>query len=202
MSGAAPAPTDGGALRVHATLARSRANGPGTRFVVWVQGCSLGCPGCFNPTTHQAEGAGVSTEVDALIAQLMAAAASGAIDGLTISGGEPLEQPAPVAALLRGARAAGLSTLVFSGYTLDEIRARPGGPDVLDALDVLIDGRYQAGARLAEGLRGSSNQQVRLLTDRHTLAEIEATPLAEVQIGPDGTIVLTGVAPLKLRRGP
>jgi hypothetical protein len=66
---------------------------------------------------------------------------------------------------------------------------------------VLVDGRYEARARLAEGLRGSANQRIHALTARHTVAEVEATPLAEVQIGPDGSIVLTGVAPLlKLRR--
>ena len=42
-------------LRLHGFLPRSRANGPGWRSVVWVQGCSLGCPGCFNPQTHGRE---------------------------------------------------------------------------------------------------------------------------------------------------
>ena len=42
--------------RVHATAAASRANGPGRRFVVWFQGCTLGCAGCFNPATHVAAG--------------------------------------------------------------------------------------------------------------------------------------------------
>ena len=37
---------------IHAIEPRSRANGPGARFVVWLQGCTLGCPGCFNPATH------------------------------------------------------------------------------------------------------------------------------------------------------
>lgn len=188
------------ALRVHATVARSRANGPGTRFVVWVQGCSLGCVGCFNPTTHAAE-AGEEVAVDALLTRIADAAARGEVDGLTVSGGEPLEQAEGVAALLRGARALGLSTLVFSGFTLDEIRARPGGPDVLAALDVLVDGRYEARARLAEGLRGSSNQRIHALTARHSVAEVEATPVAEIQIGPDGAVVVTGVAPVPLRRG-
>jgi anaerobic ribonucleoside-triphosphate reductase activating protein len=162
---------------------------------VWLQGCTLGCPGCFNPTTHDAAG-GRDTTVDALVAELAAAHA----DGLTLSGGEPLEQPEAAAALLAAARELGLSTLVFSGYTLDEIRARPGGPEVLAHLDVLIDGRYVAGDRLATGLRGSANQRIRLLTGRHTLAEVEATPVAEIRIAPGGDIVLTGVNPLKLRR--
>ena len=89
---------------------------------------------------------------------------------------------------------------MFSGYTLDEIRALPHGPAVLERLDVLIDGRYIAGERLATGLRGSANQRIQLLTDRYQLADVEATPVAEIRIAPGGEVVLTGVNPLKLKR--
>lgn len=202
-------------LRLHAIEPRSRANGPGARFVVWLQGCTLGCPGCFNPATHDASGGRETTvaEIAAqLAAQLAAASRPGpqagplgsrapdAIEGLSLSGGEPLQQAEAAAALLDAARALGLSTLAFSGYTLDEIRALPHGPAVLARLDVLIDGRYVAGERLATGLRGSANQRIQLLTSRYTLADVEATPVAEVRIGPTGDVVLTGVNPLKLKR--
>ena len=110
-----------------------------------------------------------------------------------------MQQPEAARALLDLARARGLSTLMFSGYTHDEIRALPGGPDVLARLDVLIDGRYVAGERLATGLRGSANQRIHLLTSRYTLADVEATPVAEIRIGRAGEVVLTGVDPLKLR---
>ncbi|MBL9015242.1 MAG: radical SAM protein, partial [Myxococcales bacterium] len=119
--------------RVHGVEPRSRANGPGARFVVWFQGCTLACPGCFNPTTHPTEGGRV-VPISELAAQL---AAQPDIEGLSLSGGEPLQQPEAAAALLDAARALGLSTLAFSGYTLEEIRDLPGGPDVLARLDVL-----------------------------------------------------------------
>jgi anaerobic ribonucleoside-triphosphate reductase activating protein len=102
--------------------------------------------------------------------------------------------------LLDAARGLGLSTLAFSGYTIDEIRARVGGPDVLARLDVLIDGRYLAADRLASGLRGSANQRIQLLTPRYSRADVEATPVAEIRIGPTGDVILTGVDPLKLKR--
>jgi anaerobic ribonucleoside-triphosphate reductase activating protein len=207
--------------RIHAVEPRSRANGPGIRFVVWFQGCTLGCPGCFNPATHAvapavvpapgtfpgtsgtpgSPGSPKETSIAELAAAMAAACASGAT-GLSLSGGEPLQQPEAARALLDAARALGLSTLAFSGYTIDEIRALPGGPDVLARLDVLIDGRYVAGERLATGLRGSANQHIHLLTDRHSLAEVEATPVAEIRIGPTGEVVLTGVNPLKLKQRP
>lgn len=186
-------------VRVHAVEPRSRANGPGARFVVWMQGCTLGCAGCFNPATH-GPGDGREVALAELVAELDAARAAGPIEGLSLSGGEPLQQAPAAAALLDAARARGLSTLAFSGYTLAEIRALPGGPDVLARLDVLIDGRYVAGQRLATGLRGSANQTIQLLSDRYTRADVEATPVAEIRIDPRGEVVLTGVDPLKLRR--
>jgi anaerobic ribonucleoside-triphosphate reductase activating protein len=162
--------------------------------VVWFQGCTLGCPGCFNPTTH---GDGPESEIAGVISQLRAARD---IEGLSLSGGEPLQQPAAALALLEAARSLGLSTLAFSGYTIDEIRAQPLGDAVLAQLDVLIDGRYLAGERLATGLRGSANQRIQLLTSRYTLADVEATPVAEIRIGKTGEVVLTGVDPVKLKR--
>lgn len=178
--------------RIHAREPRSRANGPGVRAVIWFQGCTLGCAGCFNPGTHASAGGELVT-TDALLAEVAAARA----DGLTLSGGEPMQQAPAALELLLGARRLGLSTLMFSGYTRAELLAQALGPAVLAHLDVLVDGRYVAGARLGDGLRGSANQQLHVLTRRHTRAEVEATPTAEVRIAPDGTLVLTGVDPLK-----
>lgn len=179
--------------RVHAVEPRSRANGPGARFVVWLQGCTLGCPGCFNPGTHA--GGGREVGIDELAAQMRAAGAS----GLSLSGGEPLQQAAAAVALLDAARALGMSTLAFSGYTREEIATLPDGAAVLARLDVLIDGRYVAGERLATGLRGSANQRIHLLTDRYTMDDVVNVPVGEVRISPTGEVVLTGVDPLKLK---
>lgn len=179
-------------MRVHAVEPRSRANGPGSRFVIWFQGCTLGCPGCFNPLTHAPEGP--ETSIESLVEQLAASDA----EGLSLSGGEPMQQPAAALALLKAARALGKSTLMFSGYTIDEIRGIDAS--VLEHLDVLIDGRYVSTERHATGLRGSSNQRIHLLTDRYSLADVEATPVAEIRIGPTGELSLTGVDPLKLKR--
>lgn len=181
-------------MRVHGVEPRSRANGPGARFVVWLQGCTLGCAGCFNPSTHDAAG-GRERSIEELVAEMRASGA----EGLSLSGGEPLQQAQAASALLDAARVLGMSTLAFSGYTIEEIRALADGPKVLARLDVLIDGRYVAAERLATGLRGSANQRIHLLTDRYTMEEVEATPTGEIRIGPTGEVVLTGVDPLKLK---
>jgi anaerobic ribonucleoside-triphosphate reductase activating protein len=181
-------------LALHAFEPRSRANGPGVRAVVWFQGCTLACPGCFNPETHAA--AAPATTVRDVLARIDAAG----VAGVTISGGEPFQQPAALHALCRALRAADRSLIVFSGYRRAELEARPLGAATLALLDVLIDGRYAAGRHQGDGLRGSANQQRHLLSARHTLAELDATPPAEATIGPDGVVHLSGVAPLRLGR--
>ena len=84
-------------LRLHDFLPRSRANGPGLRAVIWVQGCSLGCPGCFNPGAQSLMG-GHEVAVGHLRERLLAF--GGDMEGLTVSGGEPLQQMRPLLDLL------------------------------------------------------------------------------------------------------
>jgi anaerobic ribonucleoside-triphosphate reductase activating protein len=184
-------------VNLHAMMPRSRANGPGTRFALWFQGCSLACPGCFNPATH-AGGPATHMAVDDLVERILAE--GDAIEGVTISGGEPFEQPHALLELTRDLRrrAPGLSILVFSGFSRQELEREPACAAVLAHIDVLVDGRFVLRRKLGRGMRGSDNQIIHLLTSRYSLADIEATPIAEVVIDADGTARLSGVAPIEL----
>lgn len=184
-------------LRVHAFEPSSRANGPGRRAVVWVQGCSLGCPGCFNPETHPFEG-GELLAVSDVFRRITSLGDS--IEGITVSGGEPLQQRRPLLALLRRVRQeTPLSTLLFSGYTWEEIGQMPDATDLLALLDVLIAGRYDRSRRLARDLRGSANQTVHFLTDRHRADDLRRVPNAEVVITAEGEVTISGVDPIRLQ---
>ncbi len=181
------------AVNLHGVLDASRANGPGLRDVLWFQGCTLGCRGCFNPESHPPE-AGSRRSVSNLVAGL--AAREGEISGVTISGGEPLQQPRALRQLVVGLRArTGLSILLFSGYRRAEIKAMPEGPAILAAIDVLIAGRYLPSRHKGEGLVGSTNQEIHLLSDRYCLSDLEQTPPGEVVIDQSGRITVTGVVP-------
>jgi len=183
-------------VRLHAVEPRSRANGPGARYVIWFQGCNLGCPGCYNPDTHGPGTGALRTIADVVDDVCLHAEA---IEGVSISGGEPFEQPEALLALVRTLRErTTLSILVFSGYRRAEIERMAVGPDVLALLDVLVDGRYVDKQRLASGLRGSRNQTIQLLSKRYSEADVRATPAAEVKITASGEVVLTGVDPLRL----
>jgi anaerobic ribonucleoside-triphosphate reductase activating protein len=184
-------------VRVGARVPVTRAEGPGARYALWVQGCSIRCPGCCNPHLFAA-GSGEVVAVDSLLAEI--GAARPAIEGVTFLGGEPFEQAQALARVATGSRGLGLSVMVFSGYTLEELRARAdgGAAVLLRATDVLVDGRYDAS--LPERSRlwaGSRNQRFHYLTDRYG-PEIErptegaSLRQVEVRIETDGRIRANG----------
>src|SRR5512146_407363 len=177
-------------LRLHHVEPASRSNGPGWRAVVWLQGCTLGCPGCFNPETHSSA-AGDWVSVADLSRKLLDLRPS--IEGITLSGGEPLQQmPALLVLLETIRRESGLSVLLFSGYTWAEIQRMPRHPRLLGLIDVLIAGRYDPTQRVARELVGSQNKTVHFLTERYTMADLDAVPEAEVILTNHGEIIFSG----------
>jgi anaerobic ribonucleoside-triphosphate reductase activating protein len=156
-------------LRLAQTVACTEAEGPGRRFALWFQGCPLRCPGCCNPAMLPFEG-GQAVRVGTLIEEIRAARERSVIEGITLLGGEPMAHAWGAAILAHAVRRLGLSVMVFSGYTLEEIHAR-GDPDehaLLAWTDLLVDGPYRRD--LPETRRrwiGSANQRVHCLTGRY-----------------------------------
>jgi anaerobic ribonucleoside-triphosphate reductase activating protein len=104
-------------MLIHGFVAHSRVNGPGIRAVVYFQGCNLGCAGCWNPATHAF--ASPSREVQEVAEQVAAAHRTRAIEGVTLSGGEPMQQALDLLHLIRLLKRARpeLSIGMYSGYT-------------------------------------------------------------------------------------
>ena len=180
-------------VRVAGWVPCTGAEGPHLRFALWVQGCTLACPGCCNPELWSAH-AGRDVDVDALVAAAIAARAEHGVEGVTIVGGEPLEQVETVAAFARGVAAHGLGVLVFTGFSLAEARARPGFAALWLALDTLVDGRFEARARDdARRFVGSANQQLVHRTDRYADPALWRGPAtAELVRGDDGRLRVVG----------
>lgn len=135
--------------------------GPGRRIGVWFQGCSIGCSGCISPDTW-ARGEGQTT-VDALMAMVTPWLSEA--DGLTVSGGEPFEQPQALAIFLQIVRQrADLDVLVFSGLPYASLEpwleTHPG------LIDALMSEPFEKSAPQTLALRGSDNQILHQLTDR------------------------------------
>ena len=145
--------------------------GYGRRLGIWVQGCSIGCKGCVSRDTWDA-GGGWEAEVAEVLAWCDSSRRHG-IDGITISGGEPFEQPRELAGVLealgtwRRQLEHPFDVMCYSGLPLRRIRRRHG--DILALLDVLvpepyIDRREGAGGPAPGPWRGSSNQPLVPLT--------------------------------------
>jgi anaerobic ribonucleoside-triphosphate reductase activating protein len=127
-------------LRLHRFLPFTRAEGPGNRACLWVQGCPIRCPGCFNPGTWPKNG-GYEAAVEEMETRILNVSN---IEGVTFLGGEPFEQAEALADLGRRMRRVGLSVMTFTGYVLEDIlkSSRQGWHDSLDVTDLLLDGPY------------------------------------------------------------
>jgi anaerobic ribonucleoside-triphosphate reductase activating protein len=121
-------------LVVGQIVACTEAEGPGRRFALWTQGCSIRCEGCCNPHLFTDRG-GERVEISALLSRI---GATPGIEGISVLGGEPFDQREPLAALCEGVRALGLSVMVFSGFTLEQLH----GSAALQHIDILVDGPY------------------------------------------------------------
>ena len=138
----------------------STVDGPGRRSVVQVSGCSIRCPGCFVPQTHERENGtliSISTIVDEVVAN------RAKHDGVTILGGEPFDQSEQVAELVSRLNLLGFHITVYSGYTMEVLMQRktPSIDYILTHIDLLIDGPFVASVSdRASEYRRSRNQRL------------------------------------------
>lgn len=141
--------------------------GHGRRIGIWFQGCSIGCRGCISKDTWTA-GPAHQTTVQALLG-LCDALAPEDIDGVTISGGEPFEQPGPLSLLLRGLasrrdrQAVPLDLLVYSGLPMS--RLQRCFPEILSQVDAVISEPFVAAKAPGARWQGSSNQSLTTFSD-------------------------------------
>jgi anaerobic ribonucleoside-triphosphate reductase activating protein len=192
-------------LRIHSKIESSMVNGPGRRAVIWVQGCSLACPGCWNPDTHSAHG-GRDFELAEILEWIQPLWSASAISGLTVSGGEPLEQAAALETLVTELRKEipGLSVGLFSGYTERELarghfksgdlratqRAK-SWQNIRTCLDFAVLGRFNKGLPSSLPLVSSSNQELVLISSRYTIEEF-GDQSVEITIDANGLTQITG----------
>lgn len=169
--------------------------GPGTRFVVWVQGCPLSCPDCISPQWIPFAG-GRAVPVP----ELASAIVESGVDGVTLSGGEPFAQAAALARLVTLVRAErDLSVMCYTGYRLERLRRQGGAAaDLLCQLDLLVDGPYVVHRHADLRWRASTNQRLHQLTDRHAddLAGPDTGVGLQFEVGADDSVSWLGVPPV------
>ena len=170
-----------------------RALGPGERVGIWVQGCSIRCPGCISLDTW-ATGRGLTT-VEAVLAAIDPWLSSAT--GFTISGGEPFDQPNALMALLGGLREkhAG-DILIYSGYAFEKLPIY----EFSGLIDALISDPLRLDRSQELPLRGSDNQRLHLLTElgrekfSYAVAPTRAEQALDVMFDDDnGDVFLAGI---------
>lgn len=150
-----------------------RVLGPGERLGIWVTGCKRNCPGCMTPEL-QDQNAG--REMDCSHILNAAKKVPGPVDGVTISGGEPFDQPEQLHQLVMLLRKELTEDiLIYTGYTLEQLQARgcPFTDGVLASIAALIDGAYVEALDDGVGLRGSSNQKIHAFRQPQRYAYME-----------------------------
>lgn len=153
-------------LSIGMEIPATEAEGPGTRYAVWVQGCPLRCKGCCNPELLAFRGGTPSTPA-ALTARILA---TEGIEGISLLGGEPTSQAAGLAEVCEAVRAAGLTVMLYTGFTVEALQARddPAVDRLLAACDLVVDGPYDRDRPDTERRWiGSTNQGLRFLTDAY-----------------------------------
>ena len=170
----------------------TEAEGPGRRFAVWFQGCPLRCPGCCNPEFLPFKG-GQTKSLREMTDELRRAKEENGVEGITLMGGEPFAHAPAALALARASRQLDLSVMVFSGYTIEELRERaePEVAELIATTDILVDGPYiREQPDTERRWIGSRNQRIHFLTPRYFQDEQwKQKNTLEIRVDKDGITV-------------
>lgn len=185
-------------LQIFKFLPFTKAEGPGNRACIWVQGCKIRCQGCFNHHSWDLDG-GFTIDTEDLYNQIIM---QQDIEGVTFLGGEPFLQAEPLTELGKQLKAKNLSIVTFTGYTLEYLCSLKDRhiDDLLAITDLLIDGPYKQELRtFQKPWIGSSNQRYIFMTDRYEYLREKISTLPnrlEMQIERNGSVYINGMADL------
>jgi anaerobic ribonucleoside-triphosphate reductase activating protein len=194
-------------MLIHGMMKSSEVNGPGKRAVIWTAGCSLACKNCWNPETHAFD-IRKETSIGDIQKWIMELTD---VEGLTWSGGEPMQQAPYLYALVAWIREhrPDLTIGMYTGYSKKELEngtfkwksaydadwvrgSTKLWHEIKQHLDFAVVGRYvDSMACHDEPLRGSRNQEVLFYTEKYKEADLPPQT-AEVTVGEDGLVQITG----------
>lgn len=176
-------------------LDHSEIYGPGIRSVFWTQGCTLACKECWN-TQYWSSRGGSEIEVSKILNELDQLEG---IEGITLLGGEPLQQSEASLELIRGCKEMGLSVFLYTGYDLSEFDETMQA--CFDLSDIAVTGRFVQELRdTTLRWRGSRNQQVHFISDLYDDSVLQEQTEVECHILPNGEIRMVGYAEPELSK--
>lgn len=181
-------------------ITKTKTLGPGERCAIWMQGCKKRCKGCINPEGQNLNG-GYEISVEEIINEILQFKT---ITGVTISGGEPFIQYKELCDLVDIIkRVSDLDVMLFSGYSLSEIKEMyPNCMNLLNKIDIFIDGEYIIEENDNSMFRGSNNQKIYMFTPKYIeyKSQIELSKQREFsfEIKDDGDVFFVGIPPKEL----
>ncbi len=146
-------------IKLAGTVQDSIVDGVGLRYTIFTQGCPHRCPGCQNPHTHDFSG-GFEIDTKKILTSILE---NPLLKGVTLSGGEPFCQAAQLLELAQEVHAHGMDVWAYTGYTLETLQKKKERAikQLLDEIDVLVDGAYKEAERdLTLPFCASRNQRV------------------------------------------
>lgn len=165
--------------------------GPYKRAVIWVQGCEFACRGCLVPESWDeagTEGIAIAELADWVLAQAD-------IEGITLSGGEPMLQAAALVSLIDTVRQSrDIGVVCYTGYRCEQLQQQ-GTADqlsLLDRIDLLVDGVYIESLHGDLLWRGSSNQRLLMLTTRYREVLMQQLATGDRSAGMEFGVDVTG----------
>ncbi len=180
-------------MKIAEIVYSSKSEGPGKRFVIWLQGCSIGCKNCINQEMLSFDGGSIIS-IDQIFKQILDSKRDNDITGVTFLGGEPLDQKNEVLRLLKKIKGNGLNSILFTGYGYKKLlnQMNPVIDEIFDNLDVLIEGPY-IDEEYTEKLylRGSTNQKIIFLSEKINKKEFKKKNSFDIIAG-NGKVRLTG----------
>lgn len=142
-------------IRLHGLVNDAIVDGQGLRLAVFVQGCSRNCDGCHNPESQPFNGGTVWSVSDVM------ERITPITQGVTLTGGEPFEQPQQCLEIARAAHEMDLDVWAYTGFLFEELCDDAEKQRLLTEIDVLVDGAFiKELSSYALKWRGSSNQRI------------------------------------------
>ena len=139
----------------------SLVNGPGMRTTIFISGCKHFCEGCFSHSTWDFNNGTqcnekVISDINSEIYRRREL-----LSGITLSGGDPFYQPLAVADLVDSLYVPCNNLWCYTGFTFEELIEKEINMELLQKIDVLVDGPFKKDLRqLTLRYRGSSNQRI------------------------------------------
>jgi anaerobic ribonucleoside-triphosphate reductase activating protein len=173
-------------LQINYIGKKLHAQGPGIRYTIWTQGCSIHCVGCSNIDTWDFS-CGTSINTESLSKDILG---TRGIDGVTITGGEPLDQFDAVLSLCK-ALFGQVCIFLTTGYTMGQLHHK-GLAEILSFVDIICTGPFEQDHICSGEWKGSSNQKIVFITELGASQKNFPKVLKEIIIKTNGKTTETG----------